>query len=89
MKYKIVQSSQFKKDFKKLNNGDKDLTFNILLKLANGEILDPKFRDHKLNGKLKDFRECHVKPDLLLVYSKSDELLILEALRIASHSEVF
>ena len=59
------------------------------MKLANNEKLDSKFKDHKLKGDLKDFRECHVRPNLLLVYSKSERILTLEALRIAKHSEVF
>ncbi|WP_163226606.1 type II toxin-antitoxin system YafQ family toxin [Campylobacter fetus] len=40
----------------------------ILDKLANDEILETKFKDHQLKGEYKDFRECHIKPDLLLIY---------------------
>ncbi|WP_240330157.1 type II toxin-antitoxin system YafQ family toxin, partial [Campylobacter fetus] len=61
----------------------------ILDKLANDEILETKFKDHQLKGEYKDFRECHIKPDLLLIYRKNSNLLILIAFKLGSHSEVF
>ncbi|HDX6298077.1 TPA: type II toxin-antitoxin system YafQ family toxin, partial [Campylobacter fetus subsp. venerealis] len=48
-----------------------------------------KFKDHQLKGEYKDFRECHIKPDLLLVYKKDKDLLILIAFKLGSHSEIF
>lgn len=88
-KYKILYSKIFAKDFKKLNLKSQTLTNKILNKLANNEALEPKHKDHKLKVDLKDFRECHILPDLLLIYQKVDELLILNAFRVASHSELF
>ncbi|MCI5829587.1 MAG: type II toxin-antitoxin system YafQ family toxin [Spirochaetia bacterium] len=58
-------------------------------KLLAGQKLEAKYKDHQLKGKLKDFRDCHVRPDLVLIYSINNENLILNAFRINSHSEIF
>ncbi len=64
--------------------------FNTVVnQLANEEVLPPRFRDHQLKGELKDFRECHLEPDLLLIYSKEEKILTLFLFRIGSHSELF
>lgn len=55
-------------------------------KLINGLSLPEKYRDHALKGDLKDFRDCHIKPDLVLIYTVSDEFVHL--IRIGSHSEL-
>jgi len=60
----------------------------ILYKLINDEILPIKYKDHSLTGNWKNYRECHIKPDLLLIYRKID-LDILSLVRIGSHSELF
>jgi mRNA interferase YafQ len=49
--------------------------------------LPDKFRDHQLKGKYAHYRECHIKPDLLLIYKLEGERLIL--VRTGSHSELF
>ncbi|ECC1461956.1 type II toxin-antitoxin system YafQ family toxin, partial [Campylobacter coli] len=51
--------------------------------------LERKYKDHKLKGEFKELRECHVKPDLLLIYQKQDDKLILTCINIGSHSELF
>jgi len=56
--------------------------------LAAGQPLKARHRDHDLSGDWAGYRECHVKPDLLLVYRKSDDDL-LKLARLASHSELF
>lgn len=61
----------------------------VLDKLANNETLESKYKDHALTGELKGYRDCHIKPDLVLIYQKQKDLLILKALRINKHSEVF
>lgn len=53
----------------------------LIDKLANGETLEPKHNDHALSGNLQGTRECHIKPDLLLIYEKFDDILQLNALR--------
>ena len=89
MKYEITHAKGFKKAFKKLNPKDKELVLQILARLANDEILEPKYNDHALQGKLKDCRDCHIKPDLVLIYQKREDILELLALNLGSHSEVF
>lgn len=85
----IEYSKSFKKAFKKLNDNEKKLTKDIIWQLANNEELASKYKDHALIGNYKGFRECHVKPDLLLIYKKQNEILLLTCVEIGSHSELF
>ena len=48
-----------------------------------------KYRDHALVGDYRGFRECHIEPDWLLIYTISNEKLILTAARTGSHSDLF
>jgi mRNA interferase YafQ len=63
----------------------------IVEKLAKDEFLEPKHNDHPLKGKYLGFRECHVRPDWLLVYKKEDteNLSLLYLIRTGSHSDLF
>ncbi len=90
-KYKVIYSNKFIKQIDKLvkNGLDIKLVNNIVSKLANGERLDLKYKDHNLIGNFKDYRECHIKPDLLLVYKIEDDILVLQCVQIGSHSEIF
>jgi len=73
--YEIFRTNVFKKDYKKLNNKDKELVKNTIKLLANGEKLPPEFKDHKLIGNYLGCKECHIKPDLLLIYRINDDIL--------------
>ena len=86
---RLIYSSQFKKDFKKIKSQGKDISqLEIVIeKLLNNEQLDIKYRDHKLVGKLKNYRDCHIEPDLILIYKLTDIALYLE--RTGSHSDLF
>lgn len=55
--------------------------------LACDQSLEPRHRDHALTGDWKDHRDCHIKPDLLLIYRKPDDE-VLQLVRIGSHSEL-
>ncbi len=57
--------------------------------LAYGKPLPPSYKDHKLTGDLKDFRECHIQPDLLLIYKVEKKELVLVLVNIGSHSYLF
>lgn len=57
--------------------------------LANGEVLDDKFKDHNLTGEYKGCRECHIEPDWLLIYEIIDDVLVLVLSRLGSHSDLF
>ncbi len=61
----------------------------VILKLQNKVPLDKKFQDHSLKGKLSHQRECHVYPNILLVYEVMENELILILVDISSHSELF
>lgn len=91
MKYDVKFTTQFKKDLKlaKKQNRNTDQLFEIIEKLANGEPLEAKHRDHDLTGNYKGCRECHVEPDWLLVYEIIDDVLVLMLYRLGSHSELF
>jgi len=89
MRYKLVRTKTFKRSFKKLNLTDDELQnfIEIIYKLSNGLALEQKYKDHQLKGELKEFRECHIKPDLLLIYRIKNSRL--ELIDIGSHSELF
>lgn len=89
MKYTIELAKSFKKSFKKLTPKEQELFSKISKRLANGESLEPKYHDHALKGDYSGFRECHIKPDLLLIYQRQDDKLILYCLNVGSHSEIF
>jgi len=90
---RIDRSSAFKRDYKRETKGrhratlDDDLKL-ILVAMATDQPLDARYRDHDLSGDWAGYRECHIKPDLLLIYRKSDSDTLRLA-RIGSHSELF
>ncbi|MFP5233038.1 MAG: type II toxin-antitoxin system YafQ family toxin [Acidobacteriota bacterium] len=89
----IERSSTFKRDYKREAKGQHRNTLDasltpVLAALANDQPLEPRYRDHDLSGDWAGYRECHVKPDLLLIYRKSGEDLLRLA-RLGSHSELF
>ncbi|ULO01449.1 toxin-antitoxin system, toxin component, YafQ family [Campylobacter sp. RM5004] len=89
VKYLVKETKAYKTAFKKLNKIDKELTNKIILRLANDEVLEEKYKDHALQGSLKGFRDCHIKSDLVLVYKKDKNILILTCVSIANHSNSF
>ncbi len=92
---KIKRSGQFKKDFKNLIKQpiyDEKLFKFVINELANERPLDEKFHDHPLKGKhvgIVGCRECHIKPDWLLVYKVYKTDLILYLIETNSHSNIF
>ncbi len=85
----VTETSQFKKDLKKVKRQDKDLRKlkSLVFKLAHNQKLDAKYKDHPLKSNWKNRRECHIEPDWLLIYKLLPDELILE--RTGSHSELF
>lgn len=91
---KIRTSTKYKKDLKLAlkNKTFKIETLNeVIRKLSMDEPLDKKYNDHPLHGIYKNYRDCHIYPDWVLIYSKIDdnELKILDLIRIGSHSNLF
>ena len=79
-----------KRDVKLMKKRGKNIQklIDILDKLIMGESLPVKNHDHQLTGNLKDFRECHIEPDWLLMYQISDSELILTATTTGSHADL-
>ena len=88
--YEVKQTVQFKKDYRlaKKRGQDIKLLQEIILVLADGKPLPNKNRDHPLTGDWKNFRECHITPDWLLVYKQEDDILVLTLTRIGTHSDL-
>jgi mRNA interferase YafQ len=84
MKYQVKYSSQFKKDLKSFAHKSKILEElqQVIKTIMNGEQLPVRYLDHNLKGKMLGKRECHIKPDILLVYEIIDDDLILLLLRL-------
>lgn len=91
MRYDVQFTNQFKKDLNLAQKQKKNLDklFDVIDILANGGILDVKYKDHELTGNYKGTRECHVEPDWLLIYEIRDEVLVLMLYRLGTHSELF
>lgn len=89
--YKIVYTNRMKKDAKLMKKRGKDMSklVHVLSLLASGKPLPTKNKDHQLSGSLRDFRECHIEPDWLLLYQKYDDVLILSATATGSHADLF
>ena len=88
----IERTSQFKRDYKREAKGSYRATLevdiiDVLTALANDKPLAEKHHDHALIGDWKDHRDCHIKPDLVLIYRKPD-IAVLQLVRLGSHSEL-
>lgn len=92
-KYKIILTSNLKKQYKNIKKQGKDLTKleYVVSKLVKGEVLESKFKDHNLiNDKYyKNCRECHIENDWLLIYRLDNGELELLLLATGSHTKVF
>ena len=87
--YSIFRTVSFKKQYKKLSVSDKELLKEIIILLAQNTELEEKYKNHKLTGNFKDLRECHVKPDLLLIYKINNDILELALVQVGNHNSLF
>jgi len=89
MKFRLFKTNQFKRSYKKLRLSDnqEQAFIDVVYKLLNDIKLDTHYHDHFLSGKYESFKECHIKPDLLLIYQIEDT--ILKLVDIGSHSMLF
>lgn len=91
--YRLESTPRFKKDLKKIKRSpDKfEATASVLKRLQKGGVLEiPKsMRPHRLKGNYKDIWECHIKPDLLIIWFQIDEDNVIRLIRIGSHSDLF
>jgi len=89
---KIERTGQFKRDYKRESKGQHRATLDaalmpVLQALANDAPLEARYRDHALSGDWQGYRDCHVKPDLVLIYQTPDDDTLILA-RIGSHAEL-
>jgi len=88
----IKYTSRFKRDYRREKSGilgkklDKLLLDAVNL-LADDKLLPQRYFDHELVGEWSDHRDCHLRPDLVLIYRKPDDES-LELVRLGSHSEL-
>ncbi len=82
----IVLSNQFKKDLKLLSRRGYDINLldYVVSKLADSVQLEERFKDHALTGNYSGFRECHIRPEWLLIYRINENELMLFLTRTAS-----
>jgi len=88
----IDRTNQFKRDYKRELKGQHRATLEgdlvkVLNLLVSDTPLAEKYRDHALTGEWNDSRDCHIKPDLVLIYQKPDDDRLVLA-RLGSHSEL-
>jgi len=92
MKYRVFKAKWFRKSLKKMIRRGKDINKinDVILKLANGETLDPMYKDHALSGDLEGLRDCHIENDwvLLYFYTTTGEL-VLTLSDTGTHSDLF
>ena len=91
MIYTVKFTSAFKKSYKLMKRRGLDISLldNIIDDLRQGRQLDEKYHDHSLSGNFSGFRECHIKPDWLLVYLIEDNILTLTLVDTGSDSDIF
>ncbi len=77
-----VKSGRYKRD-------DFDKLFAVVLKLQNLQELDKEFLDHQLKGEMKEYRECHIKPNWLLIYKYDYRQNVIELARLGAHTQIF
>ena len=88
----VKHTSRFRRDYKREKSGrhgkrlDTELTEAVAL-LAKHAPLPRRYLDHPLGGEWSDHRDCHIRPDLILIYRKPDDAS-LELVRLGSHSEL-
>ena len=86
----VNRTVQFKKDYKREKRTDpaiEDRLKSVVDLLLSGKPLPTRFSDHPLSGNWKGYRDCHIRPDLVLIYQKTPDQLTL--VRLGSHAEIF
>jgi len=91
MKYDVIRTTRFKRDYKRVQKRGEDMELLRIVVdlLRQGEPLPAKYQDHALAGNYKGSRECHVKPDWLLIYRIEKSVLVLTLMRTGTHGDLF
>lgn len=90
--YRVVLTLKYKQSLRKIEKSGRyhisDIE-KVVKMIASGKKLDVKYKDHSLTGNMSEYRECHIKSDLLLIYRVYDSEIILMLMNIGSHSNLF
>ena len=88
--YQIELTAKYKKSYKKMAKRGLDMAVldGVVRELSLGNVLASRFRDHALKGKYKGYRECHIKPDWLLIYKIYEDRLILVLVDTGTHADL-
>ena len=91
MRRDIVWTKRFKKDYERMlqHGQNMDLLDDVIRMLARGDELPANHRDHALTGDMLGYRECHIRPDWLLIYRIEEDVLMLTLSRTGSRSDLF
>lgn len=89
--YTVKFTTAYKKSYKLMKKRGMDLSLldNVVDTLRQGKQLEAKYRDHELSSKFIGFRECHIKPDWLLVYLVENDILTLTLVDTGTHADIF
>lgn len=89
--YRIKFTSAYKRSYKLMKKRGLDISLldDVVDKLRQGIPLEEKNHDHELTGTFSGFRECHIKPDWLLIYLIENNILTLTLVDTGSHSDLF
>lgn len=89
--YTVKFTAAYKRGYKlmKRRGADMSLLNDAVDTLRQGKALDVRYQDHELSGKYRGFRECHIRPDWLLVYILEKDVLVLTLTDTGTHSDIF
>ena len=89
--YQVKFTTTYKKAYKLMKKRGLDISFldEVVDLLRQGRQLEERYHDHGLTGDLAGFRECHIKPDWLLIYLIENDILTLTLIDTGSHSDLF
>lgn len=89
--YQVKFTTTYKKAYKLMKKRGLDISLldEVVDLLRQGRQLEERYRDHGLTGNFAGFRECHIKPDWLLIYLIENDILTLTLIDTGSHSDLF
>ena len=89
--YQVKFTTAYKKAYKFMKKRGLDISLldEVVDLLRQGKQLEERYHDHGLTGDLAGFRECHIKPDWLLIYLIENDILTLTLIDTGSHSDLF
>ena len=91
MKYRAKFTSRFLREYKIMQRRGENMKLlnGVVDMLLSGKPLPANYKDHALKGEYEGARECHIKPNWLLVYAIKESILVLTFMRTGSHSDLF